>query len=537
MLGTESQPAPISVVNNLGLLAAMTMAAMAMVGFGILTSSLTRSFVQAIGLAMGAGTLLAGLGVWLGREILPFTPTPALAAIVVFLPIVIRLLWRNFRSLEVDRRLWLHNLLSLAGAVVAVIILSAAVFFRAWELLGPLESAHSPAQLTLATAPEMTSHSETSVDLQWPDGRTAIYTLGYQAYQHPFVYSDAVWILLKPFPAMNGSGRLLDGSNWISVSPRHLEMRDHDTGKFVNGYLDTVGIRRDGTLWLAPASGTWEEKGLQQVGNETNWRQTVRINNNFVLLKSNGTLWWWELGTNTVNLFHNQWPTVQGTPLVQLGTNANWTELASVKWNHCLARKTDGTTWVVTPESITPPPAFSAEIYGAQLTGPGEPEIRTASAMINRAPYYDGVVFRTLTTDGQGSQAYIDNHGRLYFTRNSFSPSDTSATLAFRAVSSETNWQSATTGWDWLVALKRDGTLWKWNLGQGQDMTALLDLKPTQLGTHNDWVGLAESYRHPVGLAADGSLWAWAGTDHYDFALMQPPRGPSRLGNIFDHQP
>lgn len=234
-----------------------------------------------------------------------------------------------------------------------------------------------------------------------------------------------------------------------------------------------------------------------------------------------------------------------GDPLTQIGTDANWQELVPLKWAHCLARKTDGTTWTVNLQAASNsegqrPQQATSDRYRHQPRVAGDSDVKIVPTLIRQADY-DGAVLQTLA-NGRDAQAYIDHHGVLYYARGQFFNRGPSTLSEFHPISQETNWQSVTITWNWLVALKRDGSLWKWNLRpdpdlSDQDRSVFPAEKPTQLGTHSDWLGLAESFERPISLAADGSLWAWAGTDHYDFALMQPPRGPSRLGNIFDHQP
>ena len=81
----------------------------------------------------------------------------------------------------------------------------------------------------------------------------------------------------------------------------------------VVGYLDTVGVKTDGTLWISEASntGAWTGDKMNRFGNETNWQQIVRARHDVLLLKNDGTLWWWGWGTNRFdwNTWQTNWPT------------------------------------------------------------------------------------------------------------------------------------------------------------------------------------------------------------------------------------
>jgi hypothetical protein len=85
-----------------------------------------------------------------------------------------------------------------------------------------------------------------------------------------------------------------------------------------------------------------------------------------------------------------------------------------------------------------------------------------------------------------------------------------------------------------MVALKADGTLWKWNenyLSRTAASTAL----PARLGIHNDWVALMGYYGGAIAMAADGSLWYWPNPESYAYegALLKTPKQPQFLGNVF----
>jgi hypothetical protein len=83
------------------------------------------------------------------------------------------------------------------------------------------------------------------------------------------------------------------------------------------------------------------------------------------------------------------------------------------------------------------------------------------------------------------------------------------------------------------VALKSDGSLWKWEMDTlWFDRELFISRPPTRLGTHTDWVALGNTDGVIVSLAADGSLWHWGGPGFSD-GLLRPSRKPSQMENIF----
>jgi alpha-tubulin suppressor-like RCC1 family protein len=147
-------------------------------------------------------------------------------------------------------------------------------------------------------------------------------------------------------------------------------------------------------------------------------------------------------------------------------------------------------------------------------------------------------VLQTFSWDGLGRRAFVARNGTLQFSAKTSGHEYP----AFQPVGGEANWLAVQLHFNWLVALKRDGTLWKWNLPTSRDWNspetaasyaAIYKQPPVQLGVHDDWVALGGNWNCMISLAADGSLWAWPGTDGYEFALMKPPKQPQLLDRVY----
>ena len=159
------------------------------------------------------------------------------------------------------------------------------------------------------------------------------------------------------------------------------------------GYLDTVGIQADGTLWISSqaVSNIWTGKGMMQFGHETNWQQVIRqFGNTFGLLKNDGTLWRW--GTNRLdwNQGPTHWPTVRNSPVRQIGTNSDWKEIFD-GWL-ANARRTDGSTWAVGLD------------------------FKTGQDKVERQTNYDSVPLHTFACKSENETAYVGADGTLWIS-------------------------------------------------------------------------------------------------------------------------
>jgi len=79
-------------------------------------------------------------------------------------------------------------------------------------------------------------------------------------------------------------------------------------------------------------------------------------------------------------------------------------------------------------------------------------------------------------------------------------------------IGKENNWKMAVAGVKYVLAIKKDGTLWAWGanawgmLGTG-DTTSRNT--PTQIGIDKNWAFVAAGQSHSLAIKTDGSLWAW----------------------------
>lgn len=483
-------------------------------------SSLARNFLQAVGFAIM--TLIGWISIipiFTSRHMAFYDSVafhsilPLVIAVPTVVVTLLGLTYRNFKSFRDGWPLWWRNLLGLVGAALFIVVGSAAIYHRAWEIFKPAEPPHGAARLSLANPPRLWVESYGNLLVRLPDGRVWHDYLTTRPFPTSDKYRNRKWwlalLLADPRPFSAGPQKFIAGSNWVSATVRRVdqgfeEMRD---GKkewiHLEGYTDTVGIQRDGTLWLSDASDhrRWTGDKLTQFGSETNWQQLAQSYDfaSVLLLKTDGTLWWWR--PHGHDWSQTNWPSLHGFQPRQIGTNADWSDIFSERG--FLARKTDGSVWSI--------------------------EAGKAQRQIN----YDSIALQNSSHIGSGGMgAYIRNDGTLWGCTD-FQYRNTSTFRSWQ-ISKATNWVSSAMSWNGMMALKADGTLWQW-LPDRQTSQISFDAPPTRLGIHNDWVALTPMESGAVALAADGSLWFWPYpyTWEYQQTFLALPKQPKFLGNVF----
>jgi ABC-type transport system involved in multi-copper enzyme maturation permease subunit len=480
-------------------------------------STLAKSFLQAIGLGIATFFISCTLLITNGpiHESVHF-----ILPLVIGVPtLIVTLLWLaylNFKNFRDGWPLWRRNLLGFAGALIFVIVTSLALYHRAWEVFEPAEPAHGPAKLSLANPPTLQIVQYRNLLVRLPDGRVWFDCLGdsYNDYGSPIRWKYIWGMLTQPLRESVGPQRFVAGSNWVAATTERLYFGWNVSGKhfFASGFMDTVGIQPDGTLWISenPEPNKWTAGTLQQYGSETNWRQLAQSRTSIVLLKSDGTLWRWGSVTNELH----QWPGLRTFTPYQIGTNSDWQELFTL--GGIFARRTDGRVW---------------HLNVHWKTGRDE---------LDRATNYDEIISQTASHAGDQQTAFVRANGTLWVL-NQYWDEKTRQTMGtgILQVGKENNWRAVAVNYGMMVALKSDGSLWQWhffnpyNMSQGQFILAA-QKPPIRLGIHNDWVAIASTWEDVIALAADGSLWLWPNRDQYErYTLLKLPKQPEFLGNVF----
>jgi len=484
----------------------------------LFASSLARNFLQAVGFAIATffGCTLV-IPAFTERHMIFFDSISVgyILPLTIAVPtIIITLLWLayvNFKNYRDGWPLWRRNLLGFAGAIIFVIVTSAALYNRVWEIFEPVEPAHGPVKLTLANPPALKVAQYNNLLVRLPDGRVWFDELGDSPYGYygGSVRRKYLWqMLAHPLPESIGPRQFLAGSNWVAATTARMDFiwNAANTSFSASDFMETVGIQSDGTLWISDKSET--SKGtagtMHQFGSETNWRQFAQGRTSFVLLKTDGTLWRWGCPTNEMH----QWPGLRTFTPYQIGTNTDWQELSTVDG---YVRQTDGRVW-----------------------GVGR-NWKTGKDELIRETNYDEIVSQTASSVSELATAFVRADGTLWMLNRYWDEAKGGQTMGSGVlqVGKENDWRAVAVSGHMMVALKADGSLWQWTF-QNRPAVKFVNTPPTRLGIHDDWVAITGRWGCVIALAADGSVWFWPDRQAYDYGiLLKLPKQPQYLGNVF----
>jgi hypothetical protein len=430
---------------------------------------------------------------------------------------------RNFKDVSESWQLWRRNLLTFLCVSLGIVAVTSSLYNRAWEFLMP-EAAHGPARISATNPPKIESlNSEGSqMNVLMPDGKI------WENSVHRV--EVRIWF---GFPL---------GGKWVTRPGNHFRSGSNWKDAFSN-FRETVAIRDDGTLWVSEKpSLTWHLENerrvfetlktfpLVQYGTETNWRSVVPNGwgtRTVVLLKQDGTLWFWSptaarIKEDTTN--PRPWPGLRAFEPRRLGIGSNWNRIIA-QGGGVHAWTDEGKHWIISPadRNVQPP----------------EVELAPGMVMDRWYPNLDHFKFRSLA-GVWNFEAGLDENGRLWtWAEQRKQPV---------RIGADSDWTSLACDNSRLVARKADGSLWAWVFGNPRkewrltggyimDPKYLAILPPTRLGGHNDWLAVGNNQWYGVvSLAADGSLWQWwdRSLGNQDYEILRPSRRPSLIANIFD---
>ena len=267
-----------------------------------------------------------------------------------------------------------------------------------------------------------------------------------------------------------------------------------------NGF--SLGTKADGTLWAwgynssgqLGLNNTANRSSPVQVGALTAWSKVAAGGKHCLAVKTDGTLWAWgyngygQLGTNNI---------VNRSSPVQIGALTAWYEVAATR-SASIAMKTDGTLWAWGR-------AGSGEL-GLNDTANRSSPVQVGS-LTNWAHVSGGQhQFLARKTDGT-IWGWGDNYqGRLGLN-------DTVDRSSPVQIGSLTEWSQVSAGYQHSLAVKTNGTLWVWgNSGNGRlglGVYATDKSSPVQVGALTTWNIVSGQNSTSFAIKTDGTLWVW----------------------------
>ena len=497
-------------------LATRTIACAALVAISCYASTLARHALQTMGIAVVLTTVAWLLIVSVARGYLVrawMAPIIFFIGFPVMLAGLIWLTYTNYKCLLEGWRTWSRNFFTLTVLLVSAAIVANAIYYRAWELVLPLEPHHGPTRLSQPQ--HLTLHAtDNIIAVHLPDGRVWLDPVGVSHHTNALIkllsqdhWPQEVW------PVDRNQEHFVTGSNWTAIAAN---------------WRVIVGTQNDGTLWCLSTAFT-NSAGLPlRIGAESNWQQVALASPGFMLLKKDGSLWGW--GANEYSVYRTNLQAVLAAPPFRIGSESDWAEITPCG-RQALVRSKDGRFW--------------AWQY-FYVKGKDE-------SLFFRRPDLDQNDWLSLSPEqwlGATNRlcAGVRADGTLWLWLNSFPKDHPDEIIPNQKiqVGKDHQWQSVSINGQELFALERNGTLWKWKpVDEWKPIPGSADYyhfviaesAPVQLGNHSDWMAVSPGRwgGGVISLAADGSIWRWS--DYPSNPLFVPSRRPEKIANIFSGSP
>ena len=277
------------------------------------------------------------------------------------------------------------------------------------------------------------------------------------------------------------------GTNWKQVSQSNA-----------NG----SAIKTDGTLWswgvvVGDNTGAGKTIPVTTFAGGTNWKSVAAGYLYAAAIKTDGSLWTW--GTGSSGQLGTNDTTQRNTPVTTFAGGNNWKQVSCGR-EHTSAIKTDGSLWLWgsggngrlginnTANRSTPVTTFAGGNNWKQVSCGRE----HTSAIKT-----DG----SLWTWGRGSS------GQLGINNTD------DRSIPVTTFTGGTTWKQVACGYLHTAAIKTDGSLWTWgdNNGGGLgDNTATNRSTPiTTFAGGTNWKSVSGGNGSTAAIKTDGSLWTW----------------------------
>ena len=472
-------------------------------------STLSRQMLQAFGLTLVAGGFMALSFVVffpIALEVVPWSGKLGLAlGWPLLCAAVLILIFRNARRVDVGSSDLLRNFGSLGGTLVFASALSTAIHHRVWDAVLNPEPRHGTPRLQ-GTA-QIVEGPADSIFVLLEDGRLWVNGV------RPLTTDDREDEGPRLSQYAPEGGQFVAGGPWRSVA---------------SGFYLAIGLKPDGTLWnLFPGNQTNElgQPLPSKIGTDADWSQIAAARCNFLALKTNGTVWAWNVPYPKPS--DNRMSIPSFSPQ-RLGRGTTWTNVLFWYWRpYSMSARGELFRW--------PPEDERSDDRGPIISADAEP---IPTPQVQDHAFTEELGRRT----EQAGPVRLMPDGTLKWEGQVRSRAGDSQNVVF-TLSQEPAWTEVVSpsnaGDLGVTALKNDGTLWHWtDLDLQRESEAPGSVQPRRVSRNNDWIALDLLHLRNlvVGLAADGSLWLLPHVSDRDRAnsLFAPRSAPMKLGNLFD---
>jgi alpha-tubulin suppressor-like RCC1 family protein len=281
-----------------------------------------------------------------------------------------------------------------------------------------------------------------------------------------------------------------------------------------NSERSVIAAKTDGTIWMwgSNASGQLGQGNVTvrsspvQVGSDTSWSISENSFSNF----GRNTMAiksgaLWVWGQNSNGILGTGNVTSFSSP-VQLGTDTNWSKVA-VGERHAMVIKSTGSLWAM---GYNGGPGFlgiGLSSYGSARSSPVQVGTDLTWSKVSTGNNFTLALKSNGTLWSWGSNSY----GRLGLGNTTHRSSPVQ-------IGSATDWSKICASNGEAAAIKTNGTLWMWganNYGQLATGDGISKSSPVQVGTDTDWSLVFVGNFHVLATKTNGTLWAWGTNGGY----------------------
>ncbi|MFN4027892.1 MAG: T9SS type A sorting domain-containing protein [Flavobacterium sp.] len=260
-----------------------------------------------------------------------------------------------------------------------------------------------------------------------------------------------------------------------------------------NGQNHTIAIKTDGTLW-AWGSNLFGQLGNGnntdsnfpiQIGTSNDWRQVAAGGAHSLAIKNDGTLWAWgynlngQVGNNSI---------IDVNIPTRIGNENDWKDVFGGVYVSA-AIKNNFTLW-----------GWGLNYYNWQLAQPFSNSDILVPTQIGTDMDWKSISFGAFSTI-----ALKNNNSLWSWGQSNFGELGNGILISQiffpTQIGSSTDWKEISTGFNFTMAIKNNGTLWSWGLGYSSI--------PLQNGTSSDWSKISSYGNFNLAIKSNGSLWSW----------------------------